>query len=87
MSSRNLVIVRAHGGEPVPLWVSKIAGERVVVTNEVESNTLSLPARSVFAFDEDLLTKLLGAYKDGDTYELGNLWDQAEPYLQEKVLQ
>ena len=87
MSTLPRVIVRAYGDEPVPLFVSKVTGNRVVVTNAEESTTLSLPARSVFEFDEARLVELLAAFDKRDTDHLSILWDESIAYLKENVLQ
>ena len=87
MSTLPRVIVRAYGDEPVPLWVSKVTGNRVVVTNAKESTTLSLPARSVFEFDESRLVELRAAFDKRDADHLAILWDESIAYLKENVLQ
>ena len=80
MSNRNRVIVRAFGDEPVPLWLSKVVGDRVVVANSEESTTLSLPARSVFEFNATLLDALRAAFKSRDVKRLAHLWASGSSY-------
>ena len=87
MATRNRVIVRAFADEPVPLWLSKVVGDRVVVTNGQESATLNLPATAVFEFDETLLDSLRTAFNDSDVKRLAHLWTGGSSYLYKNVLQ
>ena len=81
MSMLLRVIVRAYGDEPVLLWVLKKNGDRVMVTNQEKTTTLSFPARSVFTFNDETLKRLKKAYKDNNLDQLSKIWDSVEAFV------
>lgn len=73
------VLVRAFGGEPVPLRAAEAHGGVVEVVGKGGAR-IGVPLAEVFQFDEDVFSSLSAAYQAGSQTELQSLWSQATPF-------
>lgn len=73
------VLVRAYGGEPVPLRAIKTRGGVVEVAGKGGAR-IGIPLAEVFQFSEDVFSSLSAAYQDGGQAQLQALWSQATPF-------
>jgi hypothetical protein len=78
------VLARAYGDRPLDRVVAEKTAQRVYVSTPSalsanDSAGVGFPLSCVFEFDESLYRDLEGAWREGDSARVAELWARAQP--------
>lgn len=88
-----LCLARAYGDEPLKRVAIAAEGGLIYIVNPSiydanagdDGGGVGFPVDCVFAFDEDLFTRLRSAYEAKDRATLWALWHEARPFAEPRV--